>query len=337
MNIHEGYDFGLALAMAKYSNDKIRIEALMLRSEGWECAAIAEEVGCHKDSVSKWWTSCLKDGFESVCQCSHRGRPAIVNGNNFCLFKSLTCLTQSYLSPYRGEALMLRLKTNGITMSLSTVYSTLHRLDFSYQTTRPYNPKRDEAAVSQWKVEFPMRLHEIEIAHPDRIIKVFFQDEARFGQKGTKSKQWAAKGERPERPCQDEFANGYIFGAVEPKNGLHHFLVTTDVCTEFMQHFLNTFSKSLGRGVHAMMVLDRAGWHRTPNLKVPSNVTLDFLPAYSPDLNPAENLWDFMKDNFLCNRIMKGGKEILRIGSEACKKITCEMVKSVCKRNYCLT
>ena len=168
-------------------------------------------------------------------------------------------------------------------MSLSTVYETLGRFDFTYQTTRPVNPKRDETAVAQWKADFPAHLKELLEQHPDKHIKVFFQDEARFGQKGIKSKQWADKGERPSRPCQDEHENGYIFGAVEPESGQHHFLVATDVCKEFMQHFVNSFSRTLGRGVHAMLVLDNAGWHTTPQLAVPSNMTLHFLPSYAPN------------------------------------------------------
>jgi hypothetical protein len=56
MNMSKEYDFASALAMAKYENDKTRIQAIMLKSEGWECWAIAEELGCHEDSVSKWWS-----------------------------------------------------------------------------------------------------------------------------------------------------------------------------------------------------------------------------------------------------------------------------------------
>jgi transposase len=331
------YDFVKALATAKYKNDKIRIQAIMLRTEGWECAAIAEEVGCHEDSVSKWWSAAQHRGLDAVCQSSKRGRPAIVSENLQQVFRSLTFLTQSYLSPYRGEKLRLRLEKQGIVMSLSTVYQTLNRLNFSYQTTRPFNPKRNESHISKWKIEFPSKLRELQSLHEERTIKVFFQDEARFGQKGTKCKQWALKGERPSRPCQDEFENGYIFGAVEPNSGQHHFLVTTEVCKEFMQHFLNSFSRTLGRGVHAMLVLDNAGWHTTARLTVPSNVSLHFLPSYSPDLNPVENLWDFMKDNFLCNRVMKGGREIIRVGVDACCKVTKEIVKSVCRRDYSTT
>jgi transposase len=337
MNVPTDFDFVRALTTAKYPNDKIRIQAIMLKSEGWECWAIAEELGCHEDSVSRWCSKVDRLGIDSMCKSSVRGRPPIVSKNREQMFKSLTCLTQSYLSPYRGEKLRLRLETQGFTMSLATVYDTLGRLDFTYQTTRPVNPKRDDLAVAQWKAEFPSQLNALKELHSDKLVKVFFQDEARFGQKGTKSKQWAPKGQRPSRPCQDEYENGYIFGAVEPTKGQHHFLVTTEVCKEFMQHFLNSLSRTLGRGVHAMLVLDNAGWHTSPQLAVPTNITLHFLPSYSPDLNPVENLWDFMKDNFLCNRIMKGGKEILRVGSEACSKVTREIVMSVCRRNYCTT
>ena len=269
--------------MAKYENDKTRIQAIMLRSEGWECWAIAEELGCHEDAVSKWWSKAQRLGIDSVCQSSKRGRPPIVGEDEVQLFRSLTYLTQSYRSPYRGDKLKQRLDAQGISMSLSTVYETLGRLDFTYQTTRPVNPKRDKTAVAQWKADFPAHLKELQEQHPDKHIKVFFQDEARFGQKGIKSKQWADKGERPSRPCQDEHENGYIFGAVEPESGQHHFLVATDVCKEFMQHFVNSFSRTLGRGVHAMLVLDNAGWHTTPQLAVPSNMTLHFLPSYAPN------------------------------------------------------
>lgn len=222
-------------------------------------------------------------------------------------------------------------------MSLSTVYANLHKNDFSYQTTRPVNPNRDEAQVAQWKVQLPEVLNEVAESQPGKILKLFFQDEARFGQKGTQSKQWATVGQRPTRERQDEFKNAYLFGAVCPESGQSHFLVATDADTTFMQIFLNNFSKTLGRGVHALLVLDNAPWHKTKSLKVPSNVTLHFLPPYSPDLNPTENLWDFMKDNYLCNKVTRGMNELIKLGVDACRRITAETIRSVCARNYCKT
>ena len=148
------------------------------------------------------------------------------------------------------------------------------------------------------------------------------------------AKQWSLVGMRPTRERQISYGNGWIFGAACPTTGQRHFLVSDDIGTGFMQYFLNTFSKTLGRGVHAILVCDNASWHTTSNLTVPKNVTLHFLPPYSPELNPIENLWAFMKSNYLCNKILRGGKEIIKAGVLACNKVTAEIVMSVCGGHY---
>ena len=337
MNMQTDYDFEIALASAKYSTDSIRIEALLLRSQGWTNVDIEEELGCHHDSVSRWWSKATRLGFGDICAGKRRGRPPILQSNQIQLFKSLIFLTQSYATPYRGEQFAVKLSKHGIFMSTSTLYQNLHKYNFSYQTTRPVNPNRSEIAVKEWKSNFKSVVNELEKRNENKTIKVFFEDETRFGQKGTRCCQWAPIGQRPTRPCQDEFGCGYIFGIVNPLSGQNHFLVTTDVCKEFMQYLLNNFSKSLGRSIHALLVLDNASWHTSSSLAVPKNITLHFLPPYSPDLNPVENLWGYMKENFLCNRIMKGGKEILKAGVVACGRITNQIVQSVCRRDYCST
>ena len=325
------------LATATKPADLKRAEALLLRCDGWSCVDIGDELGCHPDTVSRWWTKLKRELEGNVLQPSGPGRPPILNGSNAQLFRSLIFLTQSYARPYRGGDIKVLLQSRGISMSLSSVYNNLHKHDFSYQTARPMNPNRDEVKVAQWKVQLPEVLSEVKKSQPGKSLKLFFQDEARFGQKGTMSKQWAPVGERPTRVRQDEFKNAYLFGAVCPESGQSHFLVATDSDTAFMQIFLNNFSRTLGRGVHALLVLDNAPWHKSASLKVPSNVTLHFLPPYAPDLNPTENLWDFMKDNYLCNKVTNGIKELIKLGVDACKRVTAEIVKSVCARNYCTT
>jgi transposase len=325
------------LATATKPADLKRAEALMLRCDGWSCVDISDELGCHPDTVSRWWTELRRKLEGNVLQPRAPGRPPILNEGNAQLFRSLIFLTQSYARPYRGGDIKALLEIRGISMSLSAVYENLHKHDFSYQTARPMNPNRDEVQVAQWKVQLPEVFKEVAESNPGKILKLFFQDEARFGQKGTMSKQWAPVGERPTRVRQDEFKNAYLFGAVCPESGQRHFLVATDSDTAFMQIFLNNFSRTLGRGVHALLVLDNAPWHKTASLKIPSNVTLHFLPPYAPDLNPAENLWDFMKDNYFCNKVTNGIKELIKLGVDACKRVTAEIVKSVCARNYCTT
>ena len=131
---------------------------------------------------------------------------------------------------------------------------------------------------------------------------MWFSDEARFGQQGTTSRIWAQKGLRAEAIRQTEFEWVYLYGAVDPVTGRSHGWLFPEVNTDAMNLFLETFSRELDPHEHALMVLDRAGWHRSRELVIPSNVTLLCLPPYSPQLNPSELLWWQMRDRHLSNR-----------------------------------
>ena len=103
----------------------------------------------------------------------------------------------------------------------------------------------------------------------------------------------------------------YIFGAICPKKGKGAGLVLPYCDTAAMQEHLAEISNAVDAGAHAVLILDQAGWHVTPKLKVPDNITLMFLPPRSPELNPVENLWQFMRDNWLSNRIFKDYDDIV--------------------------
>lgn len=128
-------------------------------------------------------------------------------------------------------------------------------------------------------------------AHPDKQITLWFQDEARVGQKGRTGHRWWVKGQRPPGRADKRFASAYLFAAVRPATGESFALVLPHVSTTAMSVFLTDFAQTLPDNTHAVMVLDGAGWHATKALKVPDNVTLVTLPPYSPDLNPVERVW----------------------------------------------
>jgi transposase len=78
-----------------------------------------------------------------------------------------------------------------------------------------------------------------------------------------------------------------------------------------MNLLLVEISKAVAPGAHAALVVDRAGWHMTDKLVVPSNITLVPLPAKCPELNPAENVWQFPRENWLSNRVFKSYDDIV--------------------------
>ena len=103
-------------------------------------------------------------------------------------------------------------------------------------------------------------------------------DEARVGQKGRLCHRWWARGHRPPGRCDRRFEWVYLFAAVEPATGADVALVLPEATTATMSLFLAEFAASLPVDVHAVLVLDGAGWHGARALAVPSNITLVHLP-----------------------------------------------------------
>ncbi len=116
-------------------------------------------------------------------------------------------------------------------------------------------------------------------------------DEARVGQQGTLTRVWAPRGTRP-RALRDHRRNSvHLFGAVCPARGIGAAVVLPHVNVEAMTIHLAEISRSVTHGAHAVLVLDQAGWHTSPKLHVPENISLLPLPAYAPELNPVEQVW----------------------------------------------
>jgi transposase len=143
---------------------------------------------------------------------------------------------------------------------------------------------------------------------PDRArgkpIEVWFQDEARVGQQGTLTYVWAERGSRPPRPRDTRYEWAYLFGAVCPARGCGAGLVLPHANTTAMNLHLVEISRTVTPGAHAVLVLDGAGWHKLGGaLRLPDNISLLTLPPYSPELNPVENIWQFLRQNHLSNRV----------------------------------
>ncbi len=118
---------------------------------------------------------------------------------------------------------------------------------------------------------------------------MWWQDEARVGQQGSLTYVWAERGSRPRAPRDQRYDWAYIFGAVCPARGVGAALVLPLVNTEAMNLHLAEISTQVTLGAHCVLTLDGAGWHQLGGkLRVPENISLLPLPAYSPELNPVE-------------------------------------------------
>ena len=136
---------------------------------------------------------------------------------------------------------------------------------------------------------------------------MWFQDEARIGQKNSLTRVWGRTGSRPAAARDLGFASAYVFGAVCPVEGKAAALIMPVCNTAAMNHHLSEISSQVAADAHAVVILDRAGWHRSQALVVPGNITCNItlleLPPYSPELNPVERIWHYLRSHWLANTV----------------------------------
>lgn len=146
---------------------------------------------------------------------------------------------------------------------------------------------------------------------PGTPIELWFQDEARIGQKNKLTRRWARRGSRPVAPQDQRTASAYIFGAICPAAGKAAAVVLPRCTTEAMALHLAEIARAVAPGAHAVVLLDQAGWHTTKKLVLPDTITLMPIPAKSPELNAQENVWQFLRDNWLSNRVFTSYRDIV--------------------------
>ena len=148
-------------------------------------------------------------------------------------------------------------------------------------------------------------------------VQIWFQDETRIGQQGSLSRLWAKKGTRPRVVRQQQFMYQYIFGAVCPEGKQAAAIIAPGANAATMQLHLDEISFHIPGGKHGVIIMDQASWHRNRWLRIPKNMSILYLPPYSPELNAQESVWRVLKDRFFNNRVYKSSKEIAQVACSA--------------------
>lgn len=140
----------------------------------------------------------------------------------------------------------------------------------------------------------------LEAVVQNKELKIFFHDEARFGRIDNLRRCWAPKGIRPLLKKQIVREYTYCYGAICPFDGDSSFLVLPKLNKNWMMLMLDEMSKRYPDN-YLLIVCDGASAHKICSEELPNNVLLTFLPAYCPQLNPQENIWDEMREKFFYN------------------------------------
>jgi hypothetical protein len=189
------------------------------------------------------------------------------------------------------------------------------------------------------KKDFPAAVSEVvSTLAPGTAIEVWYQDEMRVGQKNSLVYQWAKRGSRPRQPKDQRYQNAYVFGAICPSRDTGVALIMPQADTDAMQAHLDAIGEAVAPGAHALLILDKAGWHTTGKLRTPGNITLVPLPPACPELNAAENIWQYLRQNYLGNREFADYTAILDACQDAWRKLLAETgrITSIAQREWAI-
>jgi transposase len=152
-------------------------------------------------------------------------------------------------------------------------------------------------------------------------------------------RQWAKRGTRPRQPADQRYESAYLFGAICPARGTGAALALPYADTGAMQLHLDEIARTVARGAHAVLLLDRAGWHTTSALVIPKNITMILLPSRAPELNPVENIWQYLRQNWLSNRVFNTYEDIIDAACDAWRKLIAkhDIITSIGSREWALT
>jgi len=192
----------------------------------------------------------------------------------------------------------------GHTVDDSTIYRLLHRHGWRKLMPRPRHPKADEQVREQFKKTFPHRWKQRSPRERQEMSGkslIMAQDEGCFGRISRAKRGFAPPGVRPHALTQVVREYLYAYAAVERALGQMVSLILPEASTVMMNRFLEEVSRVFSTHFVVMQV-DGAGWHRANDLVIPENIRLIPQPAYSPELNPVEHIWDELREKYFHNR-----------------------------------
>jgi transposase len=317
-----------------------RVQAVLLAKQGWTASHLTQSLGCSLRSVKNWVAQYNRGGIEPLRDNPRPGRPRCLDPEHYPRLKqrldSPPTPEDGTCSLRAGDVRRILEREFGVLMGRQAVSDLLHRLGYSDLMPRPHHEDANPEVQEFFKEIVAEQIDSIAADHPEKDVQVYFQDEARFGMQGTITRVWARKGSRPRAVRPNGRVWLYVLMAVCAATGAASALIMPELNTAVVDLFLEQFSHELPGGVHAVLIWDGAGFHSGKGLVVPGNVSLIRLPPYSPELNPVENLWHYLRSHHWSNREYEGDdglqEEAIRSVRAVCQDA--ERLKTICNADY---
>lgn len=274
-------------------HDRERLLAISLwQRQELSVRRIAGVVMRGRSTVCRWIRAFREGGITKLLERQHNGRgPSLTEAVKEELregLKSGRWKTAREIQAWLEEQHQIKLKPSGVGYWLRQVKARP-------KMPRPSHVEKDAAEVAEFQAQFDKKLSAL--ADPKgRAVHIWVEDEHRYGLNTVTRRVWSLPKVRPVVPYQNKRQWGDLYGAMDIGTGRAEFLYTPGVSLEGTDAFLEQLAATDPAGIH-VVIWDGAGWHPLPgDPKLPEAVRVILLPAYSPELNPIEPLWDRVKE-----------------------------------------
>lgn len=343
MRVYEHLPLDELQRLAKATDDKrtwLRYQAVILATQGRSAAKVAQALGCSPRAVFAWVARYNRGGPDALQERPHTGRPPRLAGPELFSFRQRLeagPTPEDGICTFYGPDLRRILEQEfGVLLGLQAVYDLLHRHGFSSLMPRPQHKDADEELQRIFKEVVADQVQAIREDHPGEEVQVWFEDEARFGQQGTLARVWARRGSRPRGVRQNQYTSLYVLTAICVGTGAASGLISPTLNVGVVNLFLEQLASELPAGVRAVLLWDGAGYHTGAGLVVPANVSLIQLVPYSPELNPVENLWHYLRSHYWSLRVYKD-YDVLEEAAMSAWRAVCmnsALIRTVCAAPY---
>lgn len=295
------------------------LQAIDFLYAGESVKSVAKSLRIAKSTLYRWIERFNSKGLDGVVFKGGSGRPRNISLDKFAAEYVPVILDPSKVSEVNFTAIKFhKYLTEECNEQLcyQTLLNYMHENNLSRVIPRPcVIGKQDEVKRS----EFVSNLKQLYLSGK----KVWFADEVGFEGDPRPRARWVEVGSKPVVGRASEHLRYSAIGAVHPESGELISLVVPEVDSDIFQVFLDQFHKDT-KGEEAILVLDNASWHKAKQLNW-HNITPLYLPPYSPDLNPIENLWKYIKTNYFNNWYAKNIDELISRVCLSLQKMTCDL------------
>lgn len=164
-------------------------------------------------------------------------------------------------------------------------------------------------------------------------IRLMYQDEAGFGRISKLGSCWSPKGYRPHVASHHIREYRYCYGAVDAHTGDSFFIIAGGCNSDWMNEFLRQLSAAYPED-YIILVMDNAIWHKSQTLNIPKNIEFTFIPPYTPEMNPIEQVWAEIRKLGFKNKVFKTLNEVIDKLEEVIQTLTAYQLKSIVHRDW---